>query len=119
MGLMKKIFGNYSEKEVKRVMPIVNQINALEPEMEKLSEEKASVAINNIEQIREQVKVLEANYNRLSYIMFLLNQPNKEKKKSKYFKQEKKKLNKIPINERKEAVINEKTKVRETLKSYS
>lgn len=88
-------------------------------EMEKLSEEKASVAINNIEQIREQVKVLEANYNRLSYIMFLLNQPNKEKKKSKYFKQEKKKLNKIPINDRKEAVINENTKVLETLKSYS
>ena len=87
-------------------------------EMEKLSEEKASVAINNIEQIREQVKVLEANYNRLSYIMFLLNQPNKEKKKSKYFKQEKKKLNKIPINDRKEAVINENTKVLETLKSY-
>lgn len=88
-------------------------------EMEKLSEEKASVAINNIEQIREQVKVLEANYNRLSYIMFLLNQPNKEKKKSKYFKQEKKKLDKIPINDRKEAVINENTKVLETLKSYS
>lgn len=87
-------------------------------EMEKLSEEKASVAINNIEQIREQVKVLEANYNRLSYIMFLLNQPNKEKKKSKYFKQEKKKLDKIPINDRKEAVINENTKVLETLKSY-
>lgn len=88
-------------------------------EMEKLSEEKASVAINNIEQIREQVKVLEANYNRLSYVMFLLNQPNKEKKKSKYLKQEKKKLNKIPINDRKEAVIDENTKVLETLKSYS
>ena len=88
-------------------------------EMEKLSEEKASVAIDNIEQIREQVKVLEANYNRLSYIMFLLNQPNKEKKKLKYFKQEKKKLDKIPINDRKEAVIDENTKVLETLKSYS
>jgi hypothetical protein len=51
--------------------------------------------------------------------MFLLNQPNKEKKKSKYFKQEKKKLDKIPINDRKEAVIDENTKVLETLKSYS
>ena len=38
MGLLKSIFGNYSEKEVKRVMPIVNQINALEPEMEKLTD---------------------------------------------------------------------------------
>ncbi len=38
MGLFKKIFGTYSEKEVKRVMPIVNQINELEPEMKKLSD---------------------------------------------------------------------------------
>ena len=41
-------------------------------EMEKLSEEKASVALANLETIREQVRVLETNYKRLSYIMFLL-----------------------------------------------
>ena len=33
-----KIFKTYSEKEVKRVMPIVNKINSLEPEMEKLTD---------------------------------------------------------------------------------
>ena len=27
-----KLFKSYSEKEVKRVMPIVNKINSLEPE---------------------------------------------------------------------------------------
>ena len=32
------LFKSYSEKEVKRVMPIVNKINSLEPEMEKLSD---------------------------------------------------------------------------------
>ena len=30
---------SYSEKEVKRVQPIVNKINSLEPEMEKLSDD--------------------------------------------------------------------------------
>jgi len=30
MGLFKNIFGNYSEKEVKKVMPIVDRINSLE-----------------------------------------------------------------------------------------
>ena len=30
MGLFSKIFGSYSEKEVKRVMPIVEKINGLE-----------------------------------------------------------------------------------------
>ena len=33
-----KLFKSYSEKEVKRVMPIVNKINSLEPEMEKLTD---------------------------------------------------------------------------------
>ena len=35
-----KLFKSYSEKEVKRIMPIVKKINALEPEMEKLSDEE-------------------------------------------------------------------------------
>ena len=38
MGLFGKIFGNYSDKEVKRVMPLVEKINSLEGEMSKLSD---------------------------------------------------------------------------------
>ena len=38
MGIFSKIFGTYSEKEVKRIRPIVDKINSLEPEMEKLSD---------------------------------------------------------------------------------
>ena len=40
MGLLEKIFGNYSEKEIKRITPIVDKIEALSPEFEKLSEEE-------------------------------------------------------------------------------
>ena len=40
MGLFSKIFGTYSEKEVKKVMPIVDKINGLEPEISKLSDEE-------------------------------------------------------------------------------
>ena len=40
MGLMKKIFGDYSEKQIKKVMPIVEKINSLEPEMEKLTDKE-------------------------------------------------------------------------------
>ena len=40
MGLFSKIFGTYSEKEVKRIMPIVDKINGLEPEISKLSDEE-------------------------------------------------------------------------------
>ena len=38
MGLFKKMFGTYSEKEVKRVMPIVERINSLEEQMKGLSD---------------------------------------------------------------------------------
>ena len=38
MGLFKKIFGDYSEKEVKRVRPLVEKINSLEEEISKLSD---------------------------------------------------------------------------------
>ena len=38
MGIMRKIFKSYSEKEVKRVMPIVEKINNLEGEISKLSD---------------------------------------------------------------------------------
>lgn len=42
MGLISKIFKSYSEKEIKRVMPIVEKINSLEPEMEQLSDQELS-----------------------------------------------------------------------------
>ena len=38
MGLLKKIFGDYSAKEVKRVIPIKNKVLALEEEYSKLSD---------------------------------------------------------------------------------
>jgi len=40
MGIFSKIFKSYSEKEVNRVMPIVEKINGLEPEIEKLTDEE-------------------------------------------------------------------------------
>ena len=39
-GLIEKIFGNYSEKELKRIMPIVDKIEKLDEEMTKLSDEQ-------------------------------------------------------------------------------
>ncbi|HHT56587.1 preprotein translocase subunit SecA [Herbinix luporum] len=39
MGLIQKIFGTHSEREIKRILPLVDRIEALEPEYEKLSDE--------------------------------------------------------------------------------
>jgi preprotein translocase subunit SecA len=38
MGILEKIFGSYSEKELKRIKPIVDEIEAMEPEIKKLSD---------------------------------------------------------------------------------
>ena len=38
--LLGKVFGTRNEREVKRVLPRVAAINALEPEMEKLSDDQ-------------------------------------------------------------------------------
>ena len=37
MGIFEKIFGTYSSREIKRIMPIINKINSLEDEIKKLS----------------------------------------------------------------------------------
>ena len=38
MGLITKIFGTYSERELKRILPIVSKIEALEDEYRALSD---------------------------------------------------------------------------------
>ena len=40
MGLLEKIFGNYSEKEIKKIKPIVSKIESLAPQYETLSDEE-------------------------------------------------------------------------------
>ena len=50
MGLLNKIFGTYSEKEVKRVMPLVNKINSLEEEISKLTDTELQAKTNEFKQ---------------------------------------------------------------------
>ena len=42
MGIFSKIMGTHSERELKRVYPIVDKIEAMGPAMEKLSDEELS-----------------------------------------------------------------------------
>ena len=48
--MFKKIFKSYSEKEVKRVMPIVEKINSLEEEISKLSDTELRNKTNEFKQ---------------------------------------------------------------------
>jgi len=40
LGLVKKIFGDYNEKEIKRLSKVVEKINAMEPQYQALSDEQ-------------------------------------------------------------------------------
>ena len=77
-------------------------------ELEKcVTENQATQATKNIEMIRQQVSQLKENYLRLSYIMFLLNLPNKKEKQKKYTKQERKRVEAIPKEHRMMGVLKE------------
>ncbi len=40
MNIFQKMFGSYSEREVKRIIPIINKIDVLDPEIQKLSDDE-------------------------------------------------------------------------------
>lgn len=80
-----------------------------------VTDSTASAALSNIENIRQQVNALKENYMRISYIVYLLNMPNKEEKKRKYIRQERKALDKIPEKDRLNGVLEEDKKVLDTL----
>ena len=59
MGIFSKIFKSYSEKEVKRIMPIVEQINNLEAEISKLTDEELKNQTNIFKKQLEEGKTLD------------------------------------------------------------
>lgn len=59
MGIFNKIFKSYSEKEVKRIMPIVEKINGLEEETSKLTDEQLKNKTNEFKKELEEGKTLD------------------------------------------------------------
>mgnify|MGYP004525926735 CR=1 FL=1 len=59
MGIFSKIFKSYSEKEVNRIKPIVDQINALEDTISKLSDEELKNKTNIFKKELEEGKTLD------------------------------------------------------------
>ena len=53
------LFKSYSEKEVKRVQPIINKINALEPEMQKLTDAELRAKKDEFQKMLAEGKTLD------------------------------------------------------------
>ena len=59
MGLFDKLFGTYSEREVKRVQPIVDKINSLEEEISKLSDKELTAKTAYFKELLNSGKTLD------------------------------------------------------------
>ena len=59
MSIFGKIFKSYSEKEVKRIMPIIEEINSLEPKMKELTDEQLKNKTNEFKEQLKQGKTLD------------------------------------------------------------
>ena len=60
MGLLKKLFGDYSSKEIKRVKPIMNSVLALEEEYAALSDSQLKAKTNEFKERLAQGETLDA-----------------------------------------------------------
>ncbi len=59
MSIFTKVFGTHSERELKRIMPLVDKIEALEPEMEALSDEQLKAKTPEFKERLEQGETLD------------------------------------------------------------
>lgn len=74
--------------------------------------EQGLIEPERIDRLKDQVAPIKQNYERWSYMMFLLNQPNRKKKIKKYQQQNKKLLEHLEKNNSLEAVIEENVEAR-------
>ncbi len=59
MSIFTKVFGTHSERELKRIIPLVDKIEALEPEMEALSDEQLKAKTPEFKERLEQGETLD------------------------------------------------------------
>ena len=59
MSIASKLFGTYSEKELKRIRPLVKQINALEPQMQAMSQEQMRAKTRELQDRRRKGESLD------------------------------------------------------------
>ena len=60
MGIMRKIFGTRSQREVKRLQPLVEQIEALEPTCRKLSDGELAAKTKEFQERYQKGETLDA-----------------------------------------------------------
>ncbi len=65
MGILNKIFGTYSERELRRVNPIVNKIESLDEKMQSLKDEDFKLKTEEFKSRLEKGEKLDDIYQKL------------------------------------------------------
>lgn len=90
-----KDINNYYNDILSQYLEMKEALKSLE---EKATDESSAALNSQIEMIRKEVDIIKTNYERIAYIIYLLNMPNKKSKKNRYAKSEQKKLNSLDKN---------------------
>lgn len=97
-----KAVRKYYDQICEQYHEMIELIHDLEKEVE-----QELVEPERVERLKEQVAPIKANYERWTYMMFLLNQPQRKSKQEKYNKQQSKVLATLDKSNSLEAVIEE------------
>lgn len=109
--MSKKDLDNYYKTITDQYNEMLENIHEIEN-----SAENNMVSSDILDNMKTMILPLKTNYERLSYVMFLLNQPTRRHKVKKYKNQNKKALEKLDNNNSLEAVVEENKKVIDDLK---
>lgn len=82
--MSKKHVNEYYEKICADYKEMLDTLRDMEEEYS-----KNLISPDRLEQIKEMIKPMKENYERISYIMYLFNMPDRKRRKEKYIKQTK------------------------------
>lgn len=97
----------YYKQICEQYQEMINDIKDVEREAE-----QGLVEPERIDRLKEQVAPIKQNYERWTYMMFLLHQPNRKEKIKNYKRQNKKLLNSLSSSNSLEAVLEENNEAR-------
>ena len=100
---------------------VANQYLQLQKEVEEFEEEaqKNLCDPDKIEVLKQMVQPVKDTYMFLSYVMYLLNMPNREQKKNKYQRMNEKLLKSIPHDKPKQGLMEQKDECLKEIKKLN
>lgn len=102
-----KHVNRYYKQICEQYTEMINDIKDVEKEAE-----RGLIEPERIERLKDQVAPIKQNYERWTYMMFLLHQPNRKEKIKKYQRQNAKLISKLSKANSLEAVIDENIEAR-------